>query len=416
MNELLNDSQTLTASDAHYLAVDTEAKLSDYCQQVIENPQIDWIAIDTEFVRVDTLFPELSLVQIQDCLGQIAIIDPIAIKENAIEHNRPTENSTLLAPLITLLADTTTRKVFHSARQDIEVLYQLGNQLPAAIFDTQIATLFLKHGEMAGFARVVKEELGVEIEKSQTRTNWHARPLTEEQIQYAIDDVRYLAPLYQTCLQKLTAEQLKAVEQDCLDMLDVSLYEHNPATAGSKIKGIKGMRSKQLAIIYSLAAWREQFAVENNQPKKWVMTDEVITHIAKRPPKTVEALYKVPQIKSSSVKGYGAEWIAIIDEVFEQPAEQWPQPEPKPASPTPQEEVQIQLCFAYAQQVALDYKIALHSLIQKHDIYQLMHQLPTEKPVLSGWRKLLIGEPLLAILAGQNILQLQNGQLMLKDA
>ncbi|GKT11242.1 MAG: ribonuclease D [Thiomicrorhabdus sp.] len=392
-----------------YLSVNTESQLRDYCQQIINNPEITWIAVDTEFVRVDTFFPELSLVQVQDCFGQAVIIDPLLIRESASDADQ----ANCLNPLVDLLTDANTLKVFHSARQDIEVLYQLAHKLPVSIFDTQLATLFLKHGEMAGFARVVLEELGISIDKSQTRTNWHARPLTDEQIQYAIDDVRYLAPLYEVCLKKLSPEQLNAVSQDCMDMLDESLYIHNPKVAGDKVKGIKAYRPKQLAIVYALAEWREQFAIDHNRPKKWVMSDDVITQICKRPPKTVEALYKVPQIKASSVKGYGEEWIAVLDRVFAQPPEAWPQPPAKPPSPTPQEDVLIQLCMSYAQQVVLDYRLTMHSLMQRHDILYMMRNLPPEKPLLTGWRYQLVGQHLQAIINGQATLKVINQKLVL---
>ncbi len=372
-----------------FLSVETESQLHDYCHEIIHNPEITWVAMDTEFVREDTYFPKLSLVQIQNCLGQAAIIDPLKIQES---HNNQT-TSNAFNPLIELLCDPHTLKVFHCARQDIEVLYQLAHRLPVSIFDTQIATLFLKHGEMAGFARVVKEALGITIDKSQTRTNWHTRPLSEEQIQYALDDVRYLAPLYKHCLKNLTKAQLNAVTEDCTTLLNPALYTLNPKEAGKKIKGIKNYKPKQRAIVFALAEWREQFAMKHNQPKKWVMSDEVITQIAKRPPKTVEALYKVPNIKSSSVMAYGQEWIALIDQVFAQSADQWPQPPPKHPTPTAQEEAIIQLIMAYAQQIAIEYRLNLHSLVQRNDIIAILQHQPPEKPLFSGWRNQLFGQP-----------------------
>ena len=126
-------------NESNYLSITTETQLIDYCQQILANSAISWLAIDTEFVRVDTYYPQLSLVQIQDCLGQAAIIDPLAIK-NSTTNDKP------LHALVELLASDKVTKVFHSARQDIEVLYQLENIMPQAIFDTQIAAVFNKHG------------------------------------------------------------------------------------------------------------------------------------------------------------------------------------------------------------------------------------------------------------------------------
>ncbi len=399
----------MTQTTQTFLSVETESQLHDYCQHLITHPEITWIAIDTEFVREDTYFPNLSLIQIQDCLGKLAIIDPLKIQESSTQ----THPKEALSPFINLLCDPNTLKVFHCARQDIEVLYQLAHKMPVAIFDTQIATLFLKLGEMAGFARVVKETLGITIDKSQTRTNWHARPLTEAQIEYALDDVRYLAPLYEYCLKALSPKELNAVKEECDVLLNESLYVIDPKTAGAKLKGIKGFKPKQLAIAYTLAQWRETFAITHNQPKKWVMNDEVITHMAKRPPKTVEALYKVPHIKSSSIMSYGEEWIALIDAVFEQTPEQWPQPPKKSPPPTAQEEAIIQLLKGYSQQIAIEYRLNLPSLLQQNDLLAILRGASPEKPIFLGWRNQLIGQTILAILNGQASLSIQNKQIVL---
>ncbi len=386
----------------NYLSIETDTQLAHYCQQLIAQPNITWIAIDTEFVREDTYFPQLSLVQIQDCLGHLALIDPIKIQESTTQPS----SIDALTPLIELLCDPNTLKVFHCARQDIEVLYQLTHKMPVAIFDTQIATLFLKLGEMAGFARAVKTTLNIRIEKSQTRTNWHARPLTEAQIQYALDDVRYLAPLYEYCLNTLSPQEIRAVKEECDALLNASLYAIDPKQAGAKLKGLKTLKPKQLAIAYALAEWRETFAMQHNQPKKWVLSDEVIIHMAKRPPKTVEALYKVPHIKSASIMSHGETWIALIDHVFEQSPEQWPHPPKKIPPPTAQEDAMIQLLSSYAQQIAIDYRLNLPSLLQRNDLLAIVRGTSPEKPIFSGWRNQLIGQDILAILNGQASLRL----------
>ena len=385
-----------------YLSVTTESQLDDYCQQILANPAITWLAIDTEFVRVDTFFPELSLVQIQTCLGETAIIDPLAIFDSS--HSDKPLNS-----LVKLLASCNIVKVFHSARQDIEVLYQLEGVMPQAIFDTQIASVFKKHGELAGFARVIQAELNVELAKSQTRTNWHARPLSEEQIEYALDDVRYLAPLYEKYLDELSQPQLDAVYEDCELLLDESLYKPDPHSAGSRIKNLKGLRPKNRAIVNTLAEWRETYAIENNQPKKWVMSDDVIVHIAKRPPKTVEALYKVPGIKSSSVKDYGSIWIELIDEVFSLDPENFPKPEPKEKKTDADEDRLISYLQSYINQVADDFNLNVNQLISKRQLLALVRR----EESLTGWRKLMIGEQIQQLLDGQACLKVENQQIKL---
>jgi len=379
----------------------TEAELNTFSQQILNNELIHWIAIDTEFVRTDTYFAELSLVQIQDNLGEVTLIDPIAILQTG--H---------LAGLVKILTEPTLLKVFHAARQDIEVLYQLDNKMPVSIFDTQLAAVFFKHGDIAGFARVVEAELGHNLPKSQTRTNWHARPLTPEQIEYAIDDVRFLAPLFEKFMKTLTAEQLNAINEDCNALLDERLYQPNPSLAGQKVKGIRNLKPKQLAIINALAEWRETFAIEHNRPKKWVMSDEVMVCIAKRPPQVLEALYKVPQIKSSSVREYGQEWIDCIDAVFAMPPEHWPQPKPKETPPTLQEDILINLAMSVCQQIALDNKINLHNLINRQELFELIcHQKPG---TIYGWRGVLVAQPIHALLAGKSKLSIADQRLFIE--
>lgn len=385
----------------------TTLQLNQFSQQLLANNAIDWIAIDTEFIRTDTYFAELSLVQIQDNLGQVTLIDPIAIQESSPDATIAQN----LAGLVEILIEPTLLKVFHSARQDIEVLYQLADKMPASIFDTQLAAVFFQHGDIAGFARIVEAELGYKLAKTQTRTNWHARPLSDEQIEYAIDDVRFLAPLYEKFRDHMTAEQLSAIKEDCDALLDECLYRPDPSSAGAKVKGVRNFKPKQLAIINALAEWREKFAIQNNQPKRWVMSDEVMVCIAMRPPQTADALYKVPQIKSSSVRQYGQEWIDCIDTVFAMPPESWPQPIPKDAPLSPQQEVLVNFAMAVCQQIALDNRVNLHNLIQKSVVTEIICHNKTDN--LIGWRELMVGRPLNKLFSGQHKVSIREQQLVL---
>ncbi|MDG4813323.1 ribonuclease D [Hydrogenovibrio sp. 3SP14C1] len=375
----------------NYIIIDQQADLEAFCALLNTCP---WIAIDTEFVRTDTYFSILSLIQIQTHDGQAAIIDPLAIED--------------LTALWSILTNPSIRKVFHSARQDIEVLYQVSGQMPAAIYDTQIACLFLHHGDLAGLARVVKSELDFTLEKDQTRTNWQQRPLTEKQLEYAINDVRYLAPLYEKLQAELTKQQQSALEEDFQALLNEDLYKIDTQSAGKKIKATKKLSRKNKAIAYKLAEWREQFAIDNNKPKRWVMSDEVLVAIAKRPPKTPEALYKVPHIKASSVKNHGSEWVALIDEVFESP-DSWPTSPAPSTPPTPQEEVLISVGFALIQQIAIDYNINPNNIANKTDLFKMIQ---SDSFKLSGWRGLLLSTPFSQFLHNQAGLSCHEGKLV----
>jgi len=376
-----------------YTFIDTQADLSAFCKLIEAD---GWFAIDTEFVRTDTYFPKLCLIQIQSRSGHAAIIDPMAF--DALE------------PLWQLLENPNIRKVFHSARQDIEVLYQVSGRMPEAIYDTQIAGVFLGYGDLAGLAKVIKAELDIELEKDQTRTDWSRRPLTDKQLEYAINDVRYLAPLYERYLDKLTEAQQAALTEDFEALLNEDLYRLAPENAADKIKAVQKLPRKAQAIAYRLAEWRELYAINHNKPKRWVLSDDALVAIAKRPPKAREALYKVPNIKASSVKNFGDEWIEIIDDVFANP-DAWPEAPNKLAPATPQEDIFINIGFALLQQVAQDYHINPPNIAGKTDLLRLIRQ-PEAR--LAGWRQALFGQPFSEFLKGNIGLTCDNQRLIQK--
>lgn len=368
-----------------YLYINTELALANFCQQISQDAR--WIAIDTEFMRTNTFFAELSLIQIQSEQGEAAIIDPIAIPN--------------LECLWQLLTDKNILKVFHAARQDIEVLYQVAKRMPVSIFDTQIAALFLGHGNLAGLSRVLDKELNIQIPKDQTRTDWNQRPLTKQQLEYAFNDVKTLAPLYQKINQSLNQEQQQALLEDFADLLNPKHYQIDINKAGERIKQAKTLVPKQQAIVNTLAQWREVYAIEHNKPRKWTLSDDAIIAIAKRPPQTIQALYNVPNIKHSSVKEFGDEWLKLIDEVFLTP-ESWPAKAQKPKPTTSQEEVFIQIGQAIAQQVYIDYGINQANLIKKQQLVDIIRSSSTE--YLIGWKKLLIAKPFQEFLNGEQVI------------
>jgi ribonuclease D len=360
----------------NYKTLSNSQALSTFCQQITNQA---WLSIDTEFIRKDTYYPILSLVQICTPDDQLILIDPLSIED--------------LSPLWQLIANPSICKVFHSARQDIEVLFQLGQQMPQNLFDTQTASVFLGYGDMAGFARIVEAEFGVTLDKSMSRTNWLKRPLSEAQIQYALDDVRYLAPLYRKLQTTLTDQQKQALNHDFEQMLQPKLYTIDPNQAWLKVKGIKGLNNKKLGIVKALAAWREEQAVRQNLPRKWVINDEVIVNLAKRPVNEISALHKIPDIKPGNIRQYGEQIIAQLDKAFAHP-EEWPEKTKSALAPNAVENQNLEMAQAFAQQTADAKAISLPNLCNKADLLKLIRQQPN--PLDHGWRKLLLTDPLKA--------------------
>ena len=379
-----------------YKYLETSETLHQFCQLITDSCQ--WIAIDTEFMRTNTFYAELSLIQVFTDQGEGAIIDPLAIDD--------------LSSLWALLSNDNLLKVFHSARQDIEILYQQSGTMPANIFDTQIAALFLGHGDLAGLAKVLKAELNIDIPKDQCRTNWSQRPLTPAQLDYAINDVKYLAPLYERLLTQLTTEQQLALQDDFNYFLQPSLYDNNVAKTNERIKKANQLAPKNHAISNALAQWRENYAIEHNKPRKWALSDDCILSIAKRPPKTTGVLYNVPNIKASSVKSFGEQWINIIDQVFEQP-ETWPTKQVITFNPSEQENVFISLGQAICQQLAINHGLNVNNIANKQQLLNLIRQ--PEKTHFLGWRFLLLEQPFKSLLASKNKLYIEE-KLVLTNA
>lgn len=353
--------------------------------------------MDTEFIRQDTYYPLLSLVQICSQQGELAIIDPLSIDD--------------LSPLWALLTDPNVRKVFHSARQDIEVLYQVSGQMPTNLFDTQIACVFIGYGDLAGFARVIEGELGEKLDKDQTRTNWHQRPLSDKQIAYALDDVRYLAPLYQRLQQRLNEEQKQALTADFAQLLAPNLYDIAPNQAWLKLKGTQELNQKQLALVQALAAWRESQAIALNQPRKWILSDEGLLALAKQPKRDVAGLSKLKDLNPSLIRQFGEQWITLIDQVLAQP-DAWPPMPIKPAHASAQEDVLINLLQTYTLQIALDYHLNTSTLVQRKDLLALLRG-QADTPLHRGWRYALLGRDLMALINSQASLSVHSGRLRL---
>lgn len=377
----------------NYQLLTTTQQLQQACEHWLQQP---WLAIDTEFIRQDTYYPELSLIQISTPELELSLIDPLAIED--------------LSCFWQLLSNPKLCKVFHSARQDIEVLYQTAQSMPQNIFDTQIAGVFFGLGDLAGFARSIEAELNIKLSKDQTRTNWHQRPLSSQQIAYALDDVRYLVPLFKKRQAQLSSAQKEALNWDFQQLLQPHLYQIEPTEAWKKVRSTKHLSHKQLGLLQQLAAWRETTAIKLNQPRKWIITDEALLALAKRPCRQVEELAKNKELKPAQIRQFGDQLIAQLDFAFEH-SEQWPEKPQTPAPSMPQEDVLVQICQAYALQTAQDHNITLSNLYQRSDLLALVRQQPNGLD--HGWRHLLLGKALQGLLSQQQGLILQNHKLTL---
>ncbi len=283
------------------------ADLEQLCQQL---SQSEFVTVDTEFVREQTYYPQLALIQIAD-QQTIACIDPLAIDD--------------LTPLKQLFRNPAVTKVFHAAGQDMEIFYLIFGELPQPLFDTQIAATVLGQGEQIGYANLVKEILGVDLDKSHSRTNWLQRPLDPKQISYAEDDVRYLSQLYPLQLTALEAQgRSDWLRDDFASLGNPIRYQSNPDMAWRKIKGLNKLKGLQLAVLQQLSAWREQQAIDKDKPRRWIAPDVIMLDIAKLRPKDTTALGKIRGIPANLVQRNGDKLLQCVRNAETMPKDEWP--------------------------------------------------------------------------------------------
>lgn len=351
----------------------------------------DRVGLDTEFLRTNTYYPRLCLIQLAREDGEIALIDPL--------------NCTL-EPLWRCLTTPGITTVVHAAWQDLEVLYQASGCLPATVFDTQIAALLHRLGDKTGLAQLVQHFCGITLPKDATRTDWCRRPLNAKQCEYAANDVRYLLPLHTRLTTPLSEAAQAALSEDFDDLLKPSAYAGNPEQAWQRISGGRHFSAKQHTLLRRLAAWREKMAQQHNLPRRWVIGDDALLALAKRPPASLDKLKNVPGLSKKQVHDWGA---AIIDEIDRTFAEGvWEKGTTRSAKPTAQESVLQLIGRAIIEQQALSFGFSANAL-QTQLLPFLRHQ-PTALD--RGWRRLLVGDPLRKLLAGTP-LTLENDTLII---
>jgi len=240
--------------------------------------QAPFVTVDTEFHRQSTYYPELCLIQIASPAGE-ALIDPLALKFD-------------LAPFFALMQNPAIVKVFHSARQDIEILFHLSGAIPAPLFDAQIAAMVCGYGDSIAYDSLVEEITGVKLDKSSRFTDWRLRPLSKKQMDYALADVTYLRDIY-TALDKKLKESGRAswVKEEMDILTSPETYETRPEEAWKKAKiRAKLKKPEQFSVLQKLAAWRERTAQRQNVPRSYILSDDALSEIALQLPKDNQAL------------------------------------------------------------------------------------------------------------------------------
>ncbi|WP_456378069.1 ribonuclease D [Thiolapillus sp.] len=375
------------------LFIETTEQLQDFAHAVADSP---WLAVDTEFLRERTYFPQLCLIQVAN-EDVAAAIDPLAITD--------------LAPLQELLMNPCIEKVFHAARQDMEIFLHAWDALPRPLFDTQPAAALLRLGDQVGYGKLIQQVLKTELPKDHSRTDWSRRPLDKAQLRYALDDVIYLGQAYlkmKSQLEKL--QRLTWLDAEFAALADPQTYSLEPMEMWKKVKGRQHLNGIKLAILQALAAWREQQALAKNLPRRWILKDDVLLELARRSPKTLPELEHIRGIDGGFMRKNGDAVLEQIRQALQLPKDQWPKDKRPAARPSPEQEAVLDLLGAALRLIAHAAGLSPQVIASRKDLLALLNN-DSQIPLLQGWRRSLAGEPLLELLAGQRQLLMERGKI-----
>ena len=368
-------------SERGHVYIDTYEQLVEFCDHAAH---AHVLAVDTEFLRERTYHPQLCLVQL-GTHDSIAAVDPLAIED--------------LSPVRALFEDARITKVFHSCSQDMEVIDCTLGCVPAPIFDTQVAAAFLGQRLQLGYGALVEKYEGVHLPKASSLTDWSKRPLDEEQLSYAEDDVRYLPHIYDAMMAELIArDRLGWVEPEFQRLCERSRYETDPDEAYLRLKRSSGLSPRQLAVAREVCAWRERKAMRRNIPRKWVVSDEVLAEACRLAPKSVERLRRIrgaAQLSDRDAEGL----VLAVKRGLDCPKDQQPQPVRHVRHAADSESV-VDLMYALVRLVSEKSGVAVQLIASKDDLLTFLTDRD-ESHLAHGWRYELVGADLDRLLCGE---------------
>ncbi len=371
----------------------TTAELTSLCAELAREP---FVALDTEFMRDRTYWPKLCLVQLAG-EERHAAVDPLASNID-------------LGPLFGLMAEPAVVKVFHAARQDIEIFYNLTGQVPMPLFDTQLAAMVCGYGEEVGYETLVAQLAKARIDKSSRFTDWERRPLSPEQLSYALADVTHLRTVYQKLKQKLEETGRSSwVAQELAGLTSPATYQQPPEEAWKRLK-VRSRDPRFLAIVQALAAWRERTAQERDLPRNRVLRDDLLLEVAANRPITLEQLAKLRRINLDRRSAPAA--VEAIRRALALPQADLPKPEPPPKLARGLGPL-IDLLRVLLKLQCEEHHVAQRLVATTADLEAIAAEAEPEVAALNGWRYEVFGKAALALKRGELGLAIRDGHLTL---
>jgi ribonuclease D len=363
--------------------ISTESELKDLVSS-LRGSRV--IAIDTEFLREKVYHPQLCLLQLATHEAQF-LIDPLAIGD--------------ISALAEVFTDPSIVKVFHAGDQDRELIVSACGAPAAPVFDTQIAAAYLGLPSQMGYGALVKSFCTVDLPKTDSMTDWSQRPLTPNQLAYAVDDVLYLPGIYDQMVAQLTElDRFSWLEEELNALSDPVLYQLDYDQLWRKVKRASALTTRQLVCVRVLARWREQQATRRDLPRRWVLSDEMIVDIARRQPKTVEDLYRVRGARDKIKAADAEQIVAEFRSDWEKGPDSWPQ---RPHRPRISEDVEgsVDLMNTLLHLRAKENRIVASLLGTRDDLEAMASGNFEQLSLLEGWRYDIVGRELGELLEGR---------------
>jgi ribonuclease D len=369
------------------------AELAAYCGRWQD---ADYVTVDTEFMRERTYWPILCLIQVGGP-DESVVIDPMAADID-------------LTPLYDLLVNPGVLKVFHAARQDVELFHHLTGHVPAPLFDTQLAAMVCGFGDSVGYEKLAARLAGAQIDKTLRFTDWARRPLTDRQILYAVADVSHLRPIYdKLCLQLEDNGRRRWIDEEMEILTNPATYENPPEEAWRRIK-VRNGKPRFLAILREISAWREKEAQRRDVPRNRIVREEALTEIAAHAPATVGELARVRAISQKLAEGeMGAAILQAVGRALALDRNCYPSlPErvDKPFGLAPLMDLLKVMLKMRCEQFGVAQKLV--ATVGELERFAAGDE---ESPLLGGWRRELFGDLALALKSGRVALSVLNGQI-----
>ncbi|MBS0489137.1 MULTISPECIES: ribonuclease D [unclassified Phenylobacterium] len=373
--------------------ITTTADLQAFCDKIKDQP---FVAVDTEFMRETTYWPKLCLIQAAAPNAE-AVIDPLA---DGID----------LEPFLEILRDPKIEKVFHAARQDVEIFNNL-NAMPTPLFDTQVAGMAAGFGEQIAYDALVRQMLKVEIDKSSRFTDWARRPLTDAQLVYAVGDVTHLAKLYPMLRARLEKDgRLAWVVDEMRSLTDPTMYDVSPENAWKRLRP-RRHTAKYLAIFKAVAAWRERTAQLRDQPRGRILKDDAIDEIATQAPTDADGLDRLRSVpKGFSGSRFGPDLLAAVREALKDPEAYAPVIEKTKHQPSPAAGAVVELLKVLLKARSEDAGVASKLIATVSDLEQIANDDNAKTQALTGWRREAFGEDALRLKRGELALVLDGAR------